>query len=110
MSMRKFHRKKDQRRAFMNALANNLILKEKIKTTKARAKELSGFIGRLVSRAKKDNLSSVRYLVRLLNDKARKKIKTIALRYKDRAGGYTRIIHLGPRKSDGAQMSIIEFV
>ena len=108
---RKFGRKRDQRKALLKSLARSLVLHEKIKTTQAKAKELRPFIEKLVTRARKGDLNAHRYIARIFNDKPRKKlINQIAKRYDKRAGGYTRIIKLGPRKSDTAQMAIIEFV
>ncbi len=106
-------REKAQRKALLRALAKALILKEKVVTTQAKAKEARIFVEKLVTRAKKASLSSQRLLLsRLSNDKkvVKKLIEEIAHRYKDRPGGYTRIIKLGPRKSDGARMAQIEFV
>lgn len=109
--MRKFGRKTDERRAFLKSLAANLILKEKIKTTQARAKELRSFVERLVSIAKKGNLDSQRSLAAILPPAARKKlIKEIIPRYGQKAGGYTRITKLVRRLSDGATMVYIEFI
>lgn len=106
-------RKRDQRKALLRSLARNLVLKEKISTTEAKAKEVRPFVEKLITKAKKGDLSSFRLVLSALaNEKetARKLIKEIAPRYKARPGGYTRIIKLGPRKSDGARMAIIEFV
>lgn len=109
--MRKFGRKRDQRRALLTSLANNLILKDRIKTTEARAKEVRRVVERLVARTKKKDLAGFRYAAKYLNKPALKKLtKTTANKYKDRAGGCTRIVHLAARKSDGAKMVIIEFV
>jgi large subunit ribosomal protein L17 len=108
---RKFSRKTDQRKALFKTLAASLILREKIKTTEAKAKELAVYIGKHITRGKVNNLSSRRFLLRFLPSATVKKIfDEIGPRYKDRAGGYTRIIKLGPRKSDGAKMAIIELV
>lgn len=108
---RKFSRKRDQRRALLRAVAGALLSKERIKTTEAKAKEISGFVEKQISVAKKGNLHSRRILVKLFPEKIVKKLMDeIAPRYKDRKGGYTRIIKLGPRKSDGAKMTIIELV
>ncbi len=108
---RKFGKKKDARKAFLNSLANNLITREKIKTTEARAKELSSFVEKLITKAKKNELATMKNLVRCLTlESSRKLIKEIAPKYKDRNGGYTRIIKMNPRKSDGARLAIIEFV
>ena len=108
---RKLSRKRDQRKALLKSLARALFLHEKIKTTQAKAKEVSGFAQKCVTRAKKQDLANRRYLARYFSKQVVKKlVDDIALRYKDRPGGYTRIIKLGPRKSDGAQMAIIELV
>lgn len=108
---RKLHRKRNQRKALLKSLANSLILKEKIKTTEAKAKEISGFVEKFITKAKKDNLSSRRFLARFFSPQIVKKlVEEIGPRYKERKGGYTRIIKLGPRKSDGAKMAIIELL
>ena len=108
---RKFGRKKDQRKALLRGLASNLILKEKITTTEAKAKELRSFVERLITKGKNKDLSSIRYLAGYLPSKSRKKIiEQIGPRYLNRAGGYTRIIKLGRRKGDGAEIVIIELV
>jgi large subunit ribosomal protein L17 len=108
---RKFSRKRDQRKALLRSLASNLILKERIKTTEAKAKTLASFVEKQITRAKVDNLHTRRLLRIFFPEKIVKKLITeIAPRYKERKGGYTRIIKLGPRKSNGAKMVIIEFV
>lgn len=113
--VRKLSRKRDQRKALLKGLAANLILREKIKTTEAKAKELRPMVEHLITRGKKANggsdLASIKHLAGILPAEARKKmIGQIAPRYKTRAGGYTRIIKLAPRKTDGAKMAIIELV
>ena len=114
---RKLSRKRDQRKALLKALASALLLNEKIKTTEAKAKEASSLVEKFITQAKKDNLTSRRLLAkslgggRVASKKIVKKLmEEIAPRYKERKGGYTRIIKLGPRKSNGAKMSIIELV
>ncbi|PIV38349.1 MAG: 50S ribosomal protein L17 [Candidatus Portnoybacteria bacterium CG02_land_8_20_14_3_00_45_8] len=109
--MRKFGRGINQRRAFLKGLAANLILKEKIKTTEARAKELRAVVERLISYAKKGTLAGRRQVISALPSAAAKKLfKEITPRFKERRGGYTRIIKLGQRMSDGAKMVFMEFV
>ena len=110
-SGRKLSRKRDQRRALLKALAGALLLNEKIRTTEGKAKEVAVFIEKLISWAKTDNLQSRRYLARFFSPEVVKKlIKEIGPRYKERKGGYTRLIKLGPRKSDGAKVIIIELI
>ena len=100
------------RRALLSNLAENLILHKRIKTTESRAKELRRYIEPLVTKAKKGDLTSIRMIARkiryknilgiLLND--------IAPVYKNRNGGYTRIVKLGFRDNDRASVALIEFV
>ncbi len=108
---RRLSRKKDQRKALLKVLAVSLISKEKIRTTEAKAKELAPFVEKKISKARIGDLSSRRFLMRFFPEETVKKlIGEIGPKYKERKGGYTRIIKLGPRKSDGARMAIIELV
>lgn len=108
---RKLSRKKDQRKALLKSLIRNFFIKEKIKTTEAKAKEILRFAEKFITKAKKGDLNSVRILARYFQkDLIKKLVKEIGPRFKERKGGYTRIIKLGPRKSDGAKMVIIELV
>ena len=112
---RKLNRTASHRIALKRNLAMSLIEHKSIKTTLPKAKELQGFIERLVTYAKKGNLTSHRLITQKLPGKLGKKmtnilIHDIAPNYSDRLGGYTRIIKLENRKNDNAQMSIIEFV
>ena len=109
--IRKFGREKAQREALYKSLATALIDHGKIKTTSAKAKSLSSFADKLVTTAKKADTVSRRELARTFHPKIVKKlVDEIAPRFSDRKGGYTRVIRLGQRKSDGAFMSIVEFV
>ena len=108
---RKFSRKIGPRRALLRVLVNNFLLHEKIKTTEAKAKELRSIAEKMITKAKNVNLANRRLLARDLTPTLTKKIiEEIAPLYKDRQGGYTRIIKLGPRNSDAAKMVIIELV
>ena len=112
---RKLNRTSSHRIAMKRNLAMSLIEHRRIKTTLPKAKELQSFIERLVTYAKKNNLSSYRLLTQKLPGKLGKKstnllIHEIAPNYTDRNGGYTRIIKLDNRKNDNAKMSLIEFV
>lgn len=108
---RKFNRTKDQRKAFILTLVANFFLKEKIKTTESRAKEISVIAEKYITKAKKMNLNTRRILIKDFSPKIVKKLETeIGPRYKERQGGYTRIFKLGPRKSDSTKMAIIELV
>lgn len=108
---RKFNRESGQRNALLKSLATALILKEKIQTTEAKAKEVSSYVEKFVTTAKKGDLNSKRRLLQFLAPKVVKKlIAEIMPRYADRKGGYTRIIKLGQRFSDGSKMALIEFL
>lgn len=108
---RKFSRKCDQRKALLRSLAKALILKEKIKTTEAKAKEIRPFLEKMISKAKRGDLASRRSLARFFSQEEIKKlVQEIIPRYQERVGGYTRIIKLGPRESNGTRMAIIELI
>ena len=108
---RTLSREKDQRDALLKSLAREIVLKEKIKTTEAKAKEVSVFLEKQITKAKKENLQARRELLKLFSENVTKKmIDELAPRFKERSGGYTRIIKAGPRKSDGARMAFIELV
>jgi len=108
---KKFNREFDQRKALIQGLARALFLNSRIKTTTAKAKELKRFAEKFITTAKKGDISSRRRLGRYFSDALVKKlVDEIAPKYKDRDGGYTRVIKLDVRKSDGASVSIIELV
>jgi large subunit ribosomal protein L17 len=108
---RKFKRDSAQKKALMKHLAEAIILQEKIETTTAKAKELSPYIDRLVTRAKKQDLLAAKIIHGILADEpAKKLLGDLAKRYAERNGGYTRIIKVGERKGDAAKLSVIEFV
>ena len=108
---RKFSRKIGPRKALLRGLVNNFFMHEKIKTSEAKAKELRSIAEKMITKAKDASLANRRILLQNLTPKMTKKIiDEIAPLYKERNGGYTRIIKLGPRNSDGARMAIIELV
>ena len=108
---RKLGRERGQRAALKRSLLRSLALKGRMQTTEARAKEIRPMMEKLVTRAKNPTLANRRELISVLGDEgvARKIIST-ADNYKERAGGYLRIVKLVQRKSDGAKMALIEFV
>lgn len=108
----KFHRrKKDQKKALLKSLAREFFLRERIVTTEAKAKVLKDFAQRIIEKSKEKNLRKIRYLRRFFDKKIVKKLlDEIGPRYKERKGGYVRIIKLGERESDGAKMAIVELV
>ena len=108
---RKFGLKRDARRTLLRSLAEALIRHEHVSITEARAKELRPFIERWVTRARTDTIFNRRMVARYFTPSASKKlVDEIAPRYRERKGGYTRIIKREPRRGDGARRAIIEFV
>ena len=108
---KKFGRETDQRKAFMRSMAANLILREKITTTKVRAKETGRLVEKLITKAKANTLASTKSLLGALPAEAVVKLmKDLGPRFKERKGGYTRVIKLGQRAKDGSQIAIVEFV
>ena len=108
-----FNRPANQRRALLRSLARSLILHERIATTEAKAKELRPYVERLVSYGKRGTLASRRLANARLNDaEATKKLfDSIAPRYSDRAGGYTRVVKRSKRgASDARKLAYIAFV
>ena len=109
---RKLGRSPAHRKAlFRNQLAS-LVKEERIKTTLHKAKELRPIAEKVVTQGKKDTLHARRLVNRWLpeRDLVKKVFDEIAPRFQERPGGYTRIIKLGPRRGDGAEMAVIEFV
>lgn len=112
-AFRKFGREKNQRKAFVRGLLINLIRHGRIETTLARAKEIRPAVEKLVTLAKEDTVSRRRLVMsRLLNQdiETTKLFKEYAPKFKAVEGGYTRILKLPTRLSDGAKKAIIEFV
>lgn len=111
-NVRKFGRETGQRSALLKSLALSLVMKKKITTTEAKAKELRPFVEKLVTKAKSKTLATQRILVSRLGAKTGVKelLDNLAPKYDKRSGGYTRIIKLPRRLSDGSAMAVIEFV
>jgi large subunit ribosomal protein L17 len=109
---RKLQRTSSHRAALFRNMAAALIKHEQITTTVAKAKELRPYVEKLITLGKKGGLSNRRLAhARLLDETQLTKLfDTLASRYADRAGGYTRVIKAGIRASDSSPMAIIEFV
>ncbi len=105
-------RNASHRKAMLANLATAVLERERVKTTTAKAKEARGVVERLITVAKKDDLHARRQVLRTVRDRSvvTKLFDTIAPRYTDRPGGYTRIIHVGQRQGDAAEISILELV
>ncbi len=112
ISQRKLSRKSGHRKALFRNMAAALIKHEQILTTLPKAKELRPYVEKLITLAKRGGLSNRRLAMSRLGDETqlKKLFDTLAERYGDREGGYTRIIKAGYRGSDASQMAIIEFV
>ncbi|MCK9614535.1 MAG: 50S ribosomal protein L17 [Candidatus Omnitrophica bacterium] len=106
----KFSRSRAQRKALKKSLLRSLIIYERIKTSEAKAKELSSWIDRLISLAKESTLANRRLAYKVLCDHmlVKKLFDNIAPRFKDINGGYSRIFGLGYRKGDASKISLIE--
>ncbi len=108
---RKFHREAGQRKALLKALITALITNGKIKTTEAKAKEMRPRIEKMISKAKTKDMNAMRLIRQTLAESVTKKLfDEVAIKYKERNGGYTRIVKLGQRRSDGSKIAQIEFV
>jgi len=112
---RKLNRTSSHRSALMSNLASSLVIHKQITTTQPKAKELRRFAERLVTYAKKDSVHGRRLILKRIKGNLNKKIADILIHdlapnYKERNGGYTRIIKLDNRKNDNAKMCLIEFV
>src|SRR3954469_11335734 len=109
---RKLSRNTSHRKALLDNLVRAVILNESIKTTTPKAKEARKLVERVITKARKNTLAARRLVHRTVRDQAAlaKLFETIAPRFKERPGGYTRVIHLQNRPGDNAPMSILEFV
>lgn len=107
-----FSRKSGPRKALLRGLMNSLVEHGRIKTTVTRAKEVRRHIEKAVTLGKKGDLNTIRLLVARLANKenALTLVKDVSPRFKDRNGGYTRVIKIGRRPGDTAEMAFLEFV
>ena len=110
--MKKFGRSMEHRKMLMKSLVTNLILAESIKTTLPKAKEARKDAEKMVTIAKKGDLAARRLAAsRLVQPAAVQKLfAEIAPKMADRKGGYTRIVKLGTRKGDAAEMCVLQWV
>ena len=109
---RKLGRTSDSRRAMLRAMVTYLIKKGKIETTVTRAKEVRAVAEKMITLGKQDSLHTKRQIYSFITkeDVAKKLIDEIGPKYADRNGGYTRIIRIGARRGDAAEMAVIELV
>jgi large subunit ribosomal protein L17 len=112
MSGRKLNRTSSHRKAMFSNMTVSLLLHEQIKTTKPKAKDLRVFVDKMITLGKRGDLHARRQALSFLQDKTvvEKLFAALAERYKDRRGGYSRVLAAGYRYGDAAQMAIIELV
>ena len=112
MAYRKFGRDSSARKAMLRDVVTALLDKERIETTLAKAKEVSGLADQMITLAKRGDLHARRQALAFMVDEnvVRKLFETIGPKYKERQGGYTRVLKLGPRQGDAALMAILELV
>jgi len=109
---RKLSRNSSHRKALLGNLVRAVILNESIHTTTPKAKETRRLVERVITKARENTLSARRVVHKTVRDQAAlaKLFETIGPRFKERPGGYTRIIHVSNRLGDNAPMSILELV
>jgi large subunit ribosomal protein L17 len=105
-------REKAPRELMLRNLASSIIIYEKVKTTEAKAKAVKSLVERVITISKKADLAATKKLIQILPQKmaVKKSTEVLKERYKDRKGGYTRIIKLGNRPGDGSPVVQIELV
>ena len=111
-SIRRLSRRSDQRRAMLRGMVTLLLDKGRIETTLYKAKELKRVTDKMITLGKKNTLAARRAAMGYITIESvvKKLFDQIAPSFEDRQGGYTRVLKLGPRRGDGAEMAIIELV
>jgi large subunit ribosomal protein L17 len=109
---RKLSRNTSHRKALLDNLVRAVILSESIRTTTPKAKETRRLVERVITKARENTLAARRIVHKTVRDQAAlaKLFETIGPRFKERPGGYTRIVHIDNRAGDNARMSILELV
>ena len=109
---RKLGRDSSARKALFRGMLTSFFQYDRIETTEAKAKELRGLADQMITLAKRGDLHARRQVLAYLMDEevVKKLFDTIAPKYADRQGGYTRILKLGPRRGDAAPMAILELI
>lgn len=109
---RKFSRTSAHRVAMFRNLATALLRHERIRTTDAKAKDLRGYVERLITLSKRGDLAARRQVAMSIQDQEvlHKLFAEIGPRFKDRPGGYTRVVKIGHRRGDNAPMSQVELI
>ena len=111
-AVRKLGRPTDQRMAMLRAMTTYLLENGQIKTTVSRAKEVAPLAEKMITLAKKNDLAAYRQALAFITkeDVAKKLFDQIGPKYATRDGGYTRVIRIGPRRGDAAEMAIVQLV
>ena len=109
---RKLGRTSDQRRAMLRAMVTYLLENGQIKTTITRAKEVAPLAEKMITLAKQNDLAAYRQALGFITkeDVAKKLFQELGPKYAGRNGGYTRVVRIGPRRGDAAEMAIIQLV
>ena len=109
---RKLGKPTDQRMAMLRAMTTYLLENGPIKTTVTRAKEVAPMAEKMITLAKKNDLAAYRQALAFLTkeDVAKKLFDQIGAKYATRDGGYTRVVRIGPRRGDAAEMAVIQLV
>ncbi len=112
VNTKRLRRDSAQRKALLRSLVTSFLEKERIQTTLAKAKATRPMVEKLITLSKKDTLHARRRALRVVykRDVVKKMFEDLGPRFSERPGGYTRIVKLGPRKGDGAEMAILELV
>ena len=110
--VRKLGRPTDQRMAMLRAMTTYLLENGQIKTTISRAKEVAPLAEKMITLAKKNDLAAYRQALAFITkeDVAKKLFDQIGPKYATRDGGYTRVVRIGPRRGDAAEMAIVQLV
>lgn len=111
-AVRKLGRPTDQRMAMLRAMTTYLLENGQIKTTVSRAKEVAPLAEKMITLAKKNDLAAYRQALSFITkeDVAKKLFDQIGPKYATRDGGYTRVVRIGPRRGDSAEMAVIQLV
>lgn len=109
---RKLGRTSDQRRAMLRAMVTYLLENGQIKTTITRAKEVAPLAEKMITLANQNDLAAYRQALGFITkeDVAKKLFQELGPKYAGRNGGYTRVVRIGPRRGDAAEMAIIQLV
>jgi large subunit ribosomal protein L17 len=112
LSGKKLGRNSSQRKALLRSLVTSFVQKERIRTTLSKAKATRPIAEKMITLAKTNSLHTRRQALQYIynKDAVKKLFEDIGPRFTERPGGYTRIIKLGPRAGDGAEMAILELV